>query len=387
MTALEFKKLYEPIDDSYVTDYNILTLHQKIQADLLDEDRFIAQLEQKIQQAEMDMMRRQTLINRDQSQKTINQCTEMINLIRSKRRIHDYLAATKSYLNAYEKLSSNITFTDFWHRDDTEPEINYEKLSVIESYLKAAGQFYPLQITHRCKFKSGLCKNCGVFLKKIMNADGIMCCQECGAEHFTTLITSSAKDSGGTVVYNDESKENFLRALTRFEGMQAEKPCAELFVDLDQYFLSLGRPRGSDIRKLPLNSDGTRGDTDHQMLWSALPKINWTQYYEDTNLVGHLYWGWALPQITPEQRSKILEHYDKTQYVFHQIPVEERGRVSSLGTQYRLFLHLRLVGYPCSMKQFKIAENSDSLRIHDCLWEKMCQGTGDPEICGSAAHS
>lgn len=380
MYARNFFKLHNLIEDNYTHDYNILTLHQKIQSELASETRFIPQLQRHKQELDARLEKRQTFINRERLLKEANEIAGMIDVIQNRKRLHDYISSTKECLASYESLSSNVVFVSFWEEDKTYQEPDYKKLALIEKYLGIAGKFYPLQITHRCKFKSGTCKNCGVdLIKDHITPDGIIFCQECETEHFTTINSHLSKE-GNLTVNSDESKENFYRALVRFEGMQAEKPCSELFIDLDKYFLSLGRPSGEEIKRYPLNSDGTRGDTDHQMLWSALSKINWTQYYEDTNLIGHIYWGWALPQITPEQKSKILEHYDKTQYVFHQIPVDERVRVSSLGTQYRLFRHLQLVGYPCTMKQFKIAENSDSLRIHDRLWQKMCLGTGDPEI-------
>lgn len=115
------------------------------------------------------------------------------------------------------------------------------------------------------------------------------------------------------------------------------------------------------------------------LIISALSHINRTEFYEDYNLIGHIIWNWILPDIS-KYREKIIDHYNKTQKVFCRIPPEERGRNSSLGTQYRLWRHLQLIGFPCKMEQFKIAEDPDSLMIHNQLWRKMCEGCHDPEI-------
>lgn len=374
-----FLQLHELITDTYSSNYNIVALHQKIQAQIIAENKFLSGLEENLLQLQLESQKRQTVIARENTMKKMKEVAQMIDLIRSKKRLMAYVEDTKQYIEGYQRLSTNVVFVNFWEPEiESEDESSQEKLEIIENYLEVAKQYIPLEVIRLCKFKQGACKNCGAILSGITNSDGIIVCQDCGVEHFTTIVSLLTKDN--TTVYSDESKENFMRVLIRYEGLQAERPPPELFTDLDHYFTQLGRLTGEEIKKLPLNIDGTRGDTDHGMLWSALSKTGWSQNYEDSNLIGHLYWGWLLPQITPERKSKVLEHYDKTQTVFHKIPPEERERVSSLGTQYRLYRHLQLVGHPCHMKQFKIAENSESLRIHDKLWAKMCENANDPEI-------
>ena len=79
-------------------------------------------------------------------------------------------------------------------------------------------------------------------------------------------------------------------------------------------------------------------------------------------------------------KEKLIDKYNKTQKVFYQIPQCEKERNSSLGTQYRLWRHLQLESYQCYMDEFKIAENTDSLRIHNRLWKLMCDCCTDPDI-------
>ena len=178
---------------------------------------------------------------------------------------------------------------------------------------------------------------------------------------------------------DDESIDNFLRAFIRYQGLQPDRPDDSLYDELDGYFARHDRPSGEEIKQLPLNSRGRRGDTDHKMLWNALSQIGRSEYYEDANLIGHLYWGWTVQNVM-HLKERIIEKYNKTQKVFYQIPPEERGRNSSLGTQYRLWRHLQLEGHECYMEEFKIAENSESVRTHHRLWRLMCQGTNDPDI-------
>ena len=171
-----------------------------------------------------------------------------------------------------------------------------------------------------------------------------------------------------------------MRAFIRYQGLQTDGPDKETIeAELDDYFYSLGLPIGEEVRKFPLRENGYRGDTDHKMLWTALSSIGRSECYEHANLIGKMYWNWPLPEVS-EHRQTIISHYNETQSVFHQIPPEDRARISSLGTQYRLWRHLQLVNHPCLSSQFKIAENSDSIGIHNRLWEKMCEGCQNPDI-------
>jgi hypothetical protein len=193
-------------------------------------------------------------------------------------------------------------------------------------------------------------------------------------------LSKDNSNSSGSNNVVDESIDNFIRAFIRYQGLQPRDHITqELFDQLDQYFIQNGRPIGENIRKLPLNKRGKRGDTNHKMLWTALSHINRSELYEDTNLIGHLYWGWTLNNIM-HHKETIIAHYIKTQKVFYQIPQEERGRTSSLGTQFRLWRHLQLVGHECYQDEFKIAENAESMRTHNRLWALMCEGSNDPSI-------
>ena len=77
---------------------------------------------------------------------------------------------------------------------------------------------------------------------------------------------------------------------------------------------------------------------------------------------------------------KILKDYQNTQHAWNNIKLEYK-RTASLGTQYRLYVHLVAAGYPyCEKEDFKIQENVESLRLHNDAWKKMC------EICNLDYH-
>ena len=86
-----------------------------------------------------------------------------------------------------------------------------------------------------------------------------------------------------------------------------------------------------------------------------------------------------MPNIS-NYKDIIIKHYKETQKVYNEIPFNIRQRDSSLGTQYRLWKHLQLVGYKCSRKEFNISENKDSLNRHQKLWKYMCDNSESDDI-------
>lgn len=260
-----------------------------------------------------------------------------------------------------------------------------KRISLIEEFLEIAGDYIQIDVIRYNVRPSDICSGCGASLSKVAtNEDGTIRCpnETCLTEHNSIILAKLAKDSSRintNVSTDDESIDNFLRSLTRYQGLQQDLPDDSLYDELDNYFIKHGRPSGNIIKNLPLNERGRRGDTNHKMLWNALSEIGRSEYYEDANLIGHLYWGWILPNVS-QYKETIVHHYLQTQKVFYQIPIEERGRNSSLGTQYRLWRHLQLVGHECYMDEFKIAENPESLRTHNRLWRLMCDGANDPDI-------
>jgi hypothetical protein len=109
------------------------------------------------------------------------------------------------------------------------------------------------------------------------------------------------------------------------------------------------------------------------MMYEALNETNNSAYYEDINLILHLYWGWSLPDIS-QLEDRIMEDYITTQQIYNAIPNKDRD--ASLNIQFRLFVHLKAVDYPCTKDDFKIQTSRDSLIFHNEMWKIMCEKSG-----------
>lgn len=98
--------------------------------------------------------------------------------------------------------------------------------------------------------------------------------------------------------------DKFIEAMGRYQGYESKRVPSELLYKLDKYFNDGKFPDTRIIRNLPLNPDGTRGDTNRKMLLVALREF---KYYEDVIYIGIALWNWEPPSLN----EKIIAHYWK----------------------------------------------------------------------------
>lgn len=372
---------------TYTEDYNILHIDDIIVKKLKSEKLgALPSIREKLKNLEILRNRVTTHVIKEKNNKDINDLKLKIEEIESGRKLQEYQEKSKDLLDKYKRQSGSVRTIFFDVEGESDPHlddaINY-RLDIIAKYISLASNYIQIELVRKHNKLNDLCTGCSISLIDIViNEEGTRRCPECLTEHATVILTKMAKDGSriNTIATgDDESIDNFLRALLRYQGLQSDSPPESLYDELDDYFQRHGRATGDIIRQLPLNNRGRRGDTTHAMLWNALAQIKRSEYYEHVNLIGHRYWDWRLPEVV-QYKDTIISHYEKTQQIYYQIPIEERRRISSLGTQFRLWRHLQLVGHECYMDEFKIAENPDSLRNHNKLWKIMCDRADDPEI-------
>lgn len=378
------------ISGTYNEDYNIIYVDEIIRKKLRQEKfTHLQGLRHRFKTLESLSLQPQTYVMREKTLESMKKISDEITQIETGEKLRIYDSRVKDIISEYRKYNGKVKTIIF----DVEEEEKYEELDddlrdrifLIDTYLDIASEYIQIDVIRVNNRPSDICTGCGISLAKVATSEeGTIRCPnpDCQTEHNVIILAKLAKDGSRINTNNntdDESIDNFLRAFTRYQGHQADRPDESLYDELDAYFARHDRPSGEEIKLLPFNTRGRRGDTDHKMLWNALSQIGRSEYYEDANLIGNLYWGWTLPNVM-HLKERIIEKYNKTQKVFYQIPPEERGRNSSLGTQYRLWRHLQLEGHECYMDEFKIAENPESIRTHDKLWRLMCEGSNDPDI-------
>jgi len=376
-------ELPKRIEATYNRDYNIKYLHGLILKKLHQEkSTTLPELCEQLKKQQALVLTTQTYIARKISLDEIKTLETRIRNIESGQNIVLYQERVKVLLEEYGKRGGKINTVSI-DSDVPEEEEDITLLRIIEDYLDIAREYFDISIRHISNNSAEKCYACQALLVNAITVDdGCIVYSVCNAEYNTMASCNTSKDSSRININNvedDESIENFMKTFMRYQGLQPENPPQKLYEELDEYFVKRGLPIGSEVSVMSLDRWGKRGDTNIEMLKHALSSINRSEYLEDMNLIGKEYWNWKLPELMHLQ-AQLIDHYNKTQVGFYQIPAEEKERSSSLGTQWRLWKQLVLLGHECRPEDFKIPKNTDSLRQHEKLWRKMCELADDPEI-------
>ncbi len=368
---------------SYVNDFNLLHIHETIIRKLRTEPNGVDSLERELENQLEIIKMPQTIVERKRTKKSVRALQDQIEGIQTGERLRVYLDRAEPIIAVYKTMipkKRKIDFTatkakkmELMDKEEKNPTY-WKKMRLIREYLAFAQNYIDITIVQRKK-NVNKC-GCGCDLNDVfIDNFGTQICPECRTERY--IIGFNLYKSDTLASRNDYSdRDNFEKALMRYQGKQIDKIPEPLFNDLDGHFISRGKPTSTEIKALPLNERGRKNGTDLQMLYKALLDTGYSALYEDANLIAHQYWGWTLKNVS-HLESIIMEDYEKTQRVYNMLPKE---RSSSLGTQFRLFKHLELRGHKCTVSDFKIVKMLESLEYHDETWRIMCDDCGDVEI-------
>ncbi len=369
------------IKGSYTNDLNIIKIHDAICFRYEYFHKAIGIIQEHIIELTKELNKGNLSCNEKKSLETdINNLKKGMYDYENNISYNKYLSETELILEEYNKVASNKSkgVVIFRNIKETEDEtIVHKRVKIIQEYLNVSKKHIRLEIIHKSLPKV-LCPICKLdFSKAQIEEDfGLHTCPKCGYERESICHVSTYRDiekinPGSRNNYDD--CENFRKALQRFQGKQSHQPPQKLYEQLDEYFFRLGKGSAREVQRLPLTEEGHKKGTSRQMMFEALSETNNSAYYDDINLILHNYWGWSLPDIS-QLEEKIMEDYISTQKVYNSI--QNKDRNASLNIQFRLFVHLKAVDYPCSKNDFKIQTSRDSLIFHNEMWKTMCERTG-----------
>lgn len=390
-------KVPDKIEGTYKYDFNILEIHTLILKKFRDEkENKINKLEKELKIEEIKINGRQNMVERKNSIKVINEIKKKIEDITSDKSFNEYIQKIKPLLDAYNllgSLSKIVSFAKIKRSDDTvedevpeENENQVKRHQLIMDFIEIARRYIQIDLVREIN-EGNNCPACGIKLDDTMSSmddDGISVCPDCGIERISVVKTRFYQDNARTnnSGNNYEDRANFRKVLMRYQGKQPDKPPLELYERLGEYFTETETPKidlngdtirrfltPEQIRDLPLNEDGEKVGTSRSLMYKALKDTNNTDYYDHINIILHEMWGWALPDVS-HLEDKIMDDYDTSQRVYEVIP---KDRKSSLNSQFRLFKHLRRLGYPCMAKDFRIPTTYDILEFHNTMWTKICE--------------
>lgn len=238
-------------------------------------------------------------------------------------------------------------------------------LDYIENYIKIERIYQNLNIFQ--------CINCKSELEETNENNGYIICDKCGCINNILTPNIYNRDTDRIVNYLEDDINNFAKVIDKFEGKSNTLINSKLIEKLDNYFKVYNFYDKNYIKELPYTKDGKKPHTSKKLIWNALESIG-MKMYDDTNYIGYIYWNWKLPNLS-KYKDRLIEDYKKTQIVWNSIK-HKFNRTASLGTQYRLYVHLKALDYDCDISDFKIQCNTESIRLHNTIWKIMCDKTG-----------
>jgi ribosomal protein L37E len=349
---------------TYRHDYDILGADQIVTAYLALEQSGQGPKTTRLQ-AEMATLEQQyhqapTTARARELQRKLEQRRQSLAVWTSGRKIAEYRQAVDSYLNEYRLMGLHVRQLRPGVLEESQPD----RIRVIARYLATANAYYDIQVRRADKQLRG-CFRCG---QEPGHAEQAYC-ESCGLERLLLVSGSDKKEARPA----PEIKGNVVKAWQRYQGLQNDTISAELLEALDQYFIGKGLPDGATVRSMPLGPRRYRGNTNHKLLYTALEETNFRDYYEDAELIGHLYWGWELPDVNHLEQA-FFEIYQTIEAAYLSIPY--KGRKSDLGTQITIFRILHMLGHDCRKSEFKVPKMDKCWESSEDLWQKACRIAG-----------
>ena len=292
----------------------------------------------------------------------------------SHKNLYMFTEETKNILSEYSKLEPVDFSVDFDKPIQKFVEITGMRKKLLTEYLTITKRYVRINVISKTK-RFNMCINCGCD-SFVQMGNGNVMCENCSMEIVKFALSKSAQDYSLQAKNrsNYQDLENFIKALSKYQGKQPPKDTEQLCKALNQFFQRYDMPDGEIIRKMPLNSDGvTRGNTSRDKMKKALSETGYSHLYDEMNLICHLYWGWKLPDVSHLEK-KILEYYETSQKYF--LMIKTNKRKSCLNSQYRLYRLLNLCGHKCNLKDFKLLKTPEIWHNHETMWEKICELAG-----------
>ena len=374
--------LPERIEGFYVYDYNILhideILHKKFEQ---EKRRQIASLTSKLELENNKVKTRQSMIERKASRKNIADFEALIQKYEEDIDKKKYCEKSREILDAYREIGPINNVVSFLsnNREETPiPETREQqevRHRIISSYLEIARKYIPIDLVRKLT-DNDICLGCGIDTSELEEIDDdCTICPNCGLEKINIIKSAFYADGGriNNCRNNYEDRANFEKVLARYQGKQITKPGKELYIKLDEYFISRGLS-SREYNALPLTPEGTKVGTSRDMMFEVLSNIGCSGYYDDINLICSVFFGWTLPDVS-HLEDDIMKDYDEFQAVYDQLP-DRDGRKSSLNSQWKLFILLKRRGWPCKAKDFKIPTTASILEYHKIKTKEIYQILG-----------
>lgn len=368
------KEIPECININFREDYNIHSLHEIVKFKIDKESKLTFLYDSFILAEQL-----RSIMSPDQPNK-INEYVAEKKRLCDPQRLNEYIEKANMLLSQYDKIpkprydgNNSVYYPN---------EVDLERIDVILKYINLASRYINIRYTCTGQNPSNsqtLCYNCGNDLKteldeKLFVESCSMCGFRCNIKKYVPKLKKENLNSNVSASTCNELG-NFLKAINYYQGkvVLTKYKIEDIKCALDSYFTEKKLPIGDEIiRSAPLNDKGQREGTDVQMMIRAM-KDKRIDCYSHINYICREYWKWKLRDIS-HLEGLLIDDFNKTQEHRNHLTIDERGGLSNIPVNLRLYLHLVIRGWDCSMNDFKLSSDAEK---YIPGFKKMCMMSGD----------
>ena len=377
----------ESINICYGDDINIIDIHRFICLNFAVRRRIIPTLERMVEE-HLHRSRSSTLtINqRRKYEKLAEGLSEKIKRYKSDQDWNIYVHGVKDilvqYFNNMSQKTRGILYIGKKHNQE-KIEVKRHRLQLIFRYIDCLREIINVNVTRNASMRH-FCMVCSrPYDENNVEEESDYYACPCGHSFYLMSKEITYHDPHTISPKNivaDDSSNSFLETINKFMGKQTNVNIPkELFGQFDEYLSHHNHPIGSYFLSLPVEKRahveriGNTHGTSVSMLINMLKETNNSLFYEDINLIGHLYFGWLLPNLS-KWIEDIMVIYRMTKIVYDQYPGK---RSSVLNSKIILYFILEYLKIPCSPEDFKLMDTKDSVDNYRESWKIM---STDPDV-------
>lgn len=293
----------------------------------------------------------------------VNEITENI------KKWLEYSKRSLPILNRYSKVMSNEVKRIIGSNNSEDN--SQVRLDLILEYLNVIEDLELLSISKTFKYDDNIyCPVCGtdISLNETI-VDGKYIC-DCGYYDEDSVVPLlQTQEEFSTMPVTKTKTDVVLKMdkwLSRFLGTSDEKFDEEkIFHEMDQICIKEGWPTSDQIK----TEEWSDIHQNLDRLISLLFMTKNSKLYSLKNIIRHKYWGWPLPTLTDEQKSRFL---NKVSESAHSYDVHKK-REQDMNQEIRGWYHLNDVGAHFPKSWYKMTGRTEDLESDDEVYKNVCK--------------
>lgn len=348
------KKKFEP-KGYYDDDTDIQEIHQYVISVFEREKDDIPTLEKGISDMKKKLGTPLFLTDRNMLNESIQRDTEKIDLIRSQRRMNEYLERVAPILESWRRRLDESVNVALGKAKTFDPEC----LLLVRSFVQIAREYAPLNLTIKPFPDSSACPYCR---KRFDDQEDVLVCFDCNV--FQSSFSHDAEYAdlsriNGSNNNNYVNRETFIRTLACYQGKQKMEYPPELKDAFDKW-----------CRLNRVSVDGMTYDRARPIFKA----IGYSGYFDDINLMlsTHPDANHQTPDVS-EWENVIVRDYDRFTQKYAEIKGDARN--SALNAWYLLYILMSRRQIPCrrcdlkmpDTKSIRISNDSIARQVFDSL--------------------